>query len=99
MSKRKRTLREAALKEIDRYTYDLERVRVGAARVCLERRISVDPKTIIALLDCVEALDGVDGFFRSGNDVPVERAVIRTEQKQVQKMKAALAALDKEDGK
>lgn len=46
---------------------------------------------IAAAPDLLEALETIDGYFRSGNSVPVERATIKADTDAVRKMKAAIA--------
>jgi hypothetical protein len=41
----------------------------------------------------MEALEAMDGYFRSGNNIPVERATILASSEQVKKMKQAIAKI------
>lgn len=94
MIARLKRLREAALSEVERYASDLEYVRLGLRNTCREReKISLDPQTILVLLDAVDALRKIM-HARRNPGIPLTN-MSSADMREL--AGEALAALDKEE--
>ena len=58
------SLREKARREVERYEYDLDQVRIGRMNTCREReKVAIDAKVLDALCDAAEALEKAADTF------------------------------------